>query len=180
MCLYLSETANRILLDNAFSQTRLTLNSTIDALDKIPAPNVMSADSSGNPTSAGYLLHHVTSSLANATEISKAGIKSYLDLFSSLLAMTLAGSGGKRTLGQITYAFTTPTDGMLVPEITRGIWSILCTSCSHIQACLQPDYLHVQASRGVRRCDDTLTIVVPDLVIPLTCSSASFVCLSSE
>ncbi|GHJ86537.1 hypothetical protein NliqN6_2939 [Naganishia liquefaciens] len=134
MCLYLSETANRILLDNAFSQTRLTLNSTIDALDKIPAPNVMSADSSGNPTSAGYLLHHVTSSLANATEISKAGIKSYLDLFSSLLAMTLAGSGGKRTLGQITYAFTTPTDGMLVPEITRGIWSILCESwCSTLR-----------------------------------------------
>lgn len=136
MCLYLSETANRILRDNAFSQTRLTLNDTIDALDKIPAPNVISADPSGNPTSAGYLLHHVTGSLANATQVSGAGIAAYLNLFSSLLGMTLAGSGGKRTLGQTTYAFKTLNDGTSVPEITRGMWSILCTSCSQLPAYL--------------------------------------------
>lgn len=126
MCRYLSETANRILLGDAFSQTRLTLNYNSDNLDKVPAPNVISADHSGNPTSAGYLLHHVTNGLVNSSNISEAGIASYLELFSFLLSLAIAGSGGKRTLGQTTYALTTRTHATLNPGITRGIWSILC------------------------------------------------------
>jgi hypothetical protein len=127
MCRYLAETANRILPNNAFSQTRLTLNNA-DTLAKV-APNIISADHSGNPTSAGYLLHHVTNSLADSSNISAEGIASYLNLFSYLLSLTIAGSGGKRTLGQTTYALTTLSRSTLNPEITRGIWQILCTLC---------------------------------------------------
>lgn len=114
------------VLGNKFSQARLTLNTPAQWSRAIDASSIISADASGNPTSAGYLLQHILHIGSENINFSDSAAKSFIAVVRDLATSTCVGVGGKQTLGQLSSVLTTSHLSEWNDDIAWGIWKILC------------------------------------------------------
>lgn len=114
------------VLDSKFSQSRLTLNTPAQWSNPVDASNVITADASGNPTPAGYLLQHVLHSGSENNVLSDKAADSFIAVFRDLAIWTCTGAGGKQTLGQLSSILTTSHLSEANGDIAWGVWTVLC------------------------------------------------------
>ncbi|KAJ9116986.1 hypothetical protein QFC22_004644 [Naganishia vaughanmartiniae] len=152
-------------LGNKFSQTRLTLNTPAQWSNTVDASSVITADASGNPTPAGYLLQHLLHTGSESTGLSERATKSFVSVFRDLTIATCTGVGGKQTLGQLSSILTTSHLSDANNDIAWGIWTVLCQQWSALLEHISP------STRSTSSPDNTLLLLTNLLSLPFKLSA---------
>ncbi|KAJ9113907.1 hypothetical protein QFC19_000101 [Naganishia cerealis] len=113
------------VLGSKFSQTQLTLNNPAQTADVADASNVITVDASGNPTPAGFMLHHIMLESTENNGLTDKATTSFMAIFRDLFTLTCTGSEGKGTLDQISFALTISRLSEANDGIAWGIWTII-------------------------------------------------------
>ncbi|KAJ9101789.1 hypothetical protein QFC21_003128 [Naganishia friedmannii] len=149
------------VLDNKFSESRLTLNTPAQwSNNAVGSSNVITADASGNPTPAGYQLQHILHTFFENDGLCDRAAESFIAVFRDLAKWTCTGAGGKQTLGQLSAILTTSPLSNANDDIAWGIWTILCQQWSALLEHVSP------GTRSTSSPDNTLVLLTNLLSLP--------------